>query len=149
MAGVKKIIKTTEGKKPARLLDSLVPLLLILTIALGATYLVVGYQAAISHDFGSQLAKQPVISAAQLENTYQAKLLASLSDYLKTADLADGQFLAKTEQLKNQLLALIVPAKYRDRHLALILSLDKLETESKNGDLKAAAQEIEKIRKDY
>lgn len=147
MAKTEKTIKVTEKKKKWQSwqLDGFMPLLLILTIALSATYFVISYQAAASHDLGSQLAKQSVVSAAQLENTYQFRLAVILSDYLKTADSADQQFLAKTEQLKNKLLDLIVPAKYRETHLALVLTLDKIEIESKNGDLKAVAQEIEKL----
>ena len=153
MAGAKKITKKSEVEekniKLAPAASGFMPLLLILAIALGVTYFIVSYETALSHNFGASPVRQPAVSAVQLENIYQAKLTAILGDYLKTADVADQQFLTRTEQLKNSLLALIVPAKYRDKHLALVLSLNKIEIESQNGNLQAAAQEMEKIRQSY
>jgi len=140
---VKQIKETERRTSPV---TAVMPLLLILAVALSAAYLVVGYQLASSRDLSLATAQpQPVQTTAQLEKSYQAKLALRLSDYLQTARVADEQFLAKTQQLKEQLLALLVPPQYREKHLALVLSLEKIETESRKGNWLAVTQEMEKI----
>lgn len=140
---VKQMEKTERQTSPA---TAVMPLLLILAIALSAVYLVIGYQLASTKDLSSAtVQQQPVQTAAQLEKGYQAKLALIIGDYLKTAQIADGQFLVKTQQLKEQLLALLVPPQYREKHLALVLSLEKIEVESRQGNWPAVTREMEKI----
>lgn len=148
MAGEKKAANFAREDKaaPVSNFGSTMPLLLVLAIALAVTYFLSGYLSVSSRGFSSSFYRRPAVSATQLENSYHLRLTAIVSDYLARVSAADQNLLAETEQLKNRLLALIVPAKYRDRHLALVLAVDKLETATKNGDSQAAAQEMETIR---
>jgi len=142
---VSKFVKQLREKEQPPIVPAVMPLLLVLTIALSAVYLLIGYQSAGSRDFDSASTEWPVITTIQLEKSYQTKVAMIIGDYLSTVNITDGQFLNKTEQLKNQLLALIVPPQYRDSHLALVLSLDKMETEAEKENWPAVTREMEKI----
>jgi len=143
-------MELADKKKPQPWqLANFMPLLLVLAVALSAAYAVISYQGKIAADFNSQFSNRSIVSSAQLEKKYETSIKTMVGEYLKIADISDSDFAAKTEQLKNGLLSLIVPAKYRDKHLALVLSLDKMESASKDGDSKSVAAELEKIRQDY
>ncbi len=142
----KSISKVANKRELFWWLPEVMPLLVILAVALSATYFVVQYHGSMSFDFSQKAAGRTIVDVIQLENKYAGGFKAVVNAYLESIDVRDSGFIVKTEQLKKRLLALVVPAKYRDQHLAVVLTLDKMETDSQQGDWQAVAAEMEKIK---
>jgi len=75
------------------------------------------------------------------------KLSASgiISDYLLN-DSNSADFSTKTETAKNKLLDLIVPLSFKDSHLELILSLEKIQRFIDSNEPVKIQAELDKIR---
>jgi len=70
-------------------------------------------------------------TASDLLNRYQNSLIKDLEDFLSAKSFLSSDQPTKNEGLKSledQLLALLVPAEYKDLHLKLIIALNKLKT---------------------
>lgn len=97
---------------------------------------------------GSQVKK---VDLMLLENDYKKEAKAILQEYYELIDKDD----LKTEELRavrDKLLALKVPAKFKDLHLSLVLAVAKIEKsladDSKEGRI-AGQEAINEIKANY
>ena len=71
------------------------------------------------------------VDVAQLEKSYHQNFMQIMRDYLANfavgANLTKSDLLDKTNQAREKIMALIVPAKFKDSHLAAVLLLSGLE----------------------
>ncbi|MFA4871984.1 MAG: hypothetical protein WC610_02920 [Patescibacteria group bacterium] len=71
------------------------------------------------------------VDAVQLEKDYRQNFIQIMRDYLANfaagANLTKSDLLDKTNQAQEKIMALIVPAKLKDVHLAAVLLLSGLE----------------------
>lgn len=66
------------------------------------------------------------VTSATLDNDYMAKTKILFGDYLKLIQ-TDNFTVNQVTNLKNSLLELKVPAKFKELHLTLVLALTKME----------------------
>ena len=104
----------------------------------------------INQNSNQQADKQ--VDLGLLVKTYQMEVKVIFNNYLRQAqdkNILTSQFVS---QAKNQLLALKVPAKFKELHLNLVLALTNLEDYLIDGDekkLQASDKLINQIRAEY
>lgn len=68
----------------------------------------------------------PAVDQAKLESEYKEKLKAAMDGYSELAENG-GLTLENAKKIKEELLGLTVPGKYKDLHIGLVLGLTKIE----------------------
>ncbi len=84
-----------------------------------------------------------------LEKEYKDSFSVLINDYL--ADSLSADLSEKTEIVKDKLLMLMVPSKYKENHLEAILTLDKIQRiiiGSQKGELELEMAKINKLREE-
>ncbi|MFH1233752.1 MAG: hypothetical protein V1649_03855 [Patescibacteria group bacterium] len=91
------------------------------------------------------------ISIAQMENGYKAQAKNIFNDYTRLI-INNNYTLDQITQIKNRLLNLKVPAKFKELHVNLVLALTRMENWliNKNESEKIACQQIvDQAKTDY
>jgi len=98
---------------------------LLLTLLVLVLYLILTSESVekINVTEQSQLVEEKI---AQLETNYQAQAKPIFIDYEKLAG-ENNITVDKITELQNKLLALKVPAKFKELHIQLVQALDKME----------------------
>lgn len=95
----------------------------------------------------AEVKKQPTVDLVQLENNYKLKTKEIVDSYLLLlqSDSINEQILM---QIKDQLLSLKVPDKFKELHVELVLSIDGVGEDLKSGDQGKRLASIEILKKD-
>jgi hypothetical protein len=100
----------------------------------------------------NSLQAEDEIDLERLAKDYQEKVQMIFADFLLLAQDLEGTSVNQVESIKNQLLELRVPTQFKDLHLDLVLTINKMEEFLLNGNSedKFFSQEmIEKIKESY
>jgi hypothetical protein len=98
----------------------------------------------ISHQINKQ--QQDQISEADLEKAYLADSGRIVNDFLAASAVQNADLAVLSDGARSQLLALTLPAKYKESHLAKVLLLSKITQDAQTGDAQAALKEISKLK---
>ncbi len=95
-------------------------------------------------------ANENQVDVAQLEKDYRQSFIQITRDYLANfaagANLTKSDLLAQTNQAREKMMALIVPAKFKDSHLAAVLLLSGLEDGLKVNNDKIVESKLKNLR---
>lgn len=98
----------------------------------------------ISHQINERQAAQ--VNEADLEKAYLEASGKIVADYLAAVAVSGADVVALSESARSQLLALTLPAKYKESHLAKVLLLSKIAQDAQAGKTATASQEIQKFK---
>ena len=100
----------------------------VLLLLLAILLLLILYLILTSESVRDEIKPAPAKNqaAVQLENNYTTKVKELFNDYLKMVQ-ADSFTLESLAALKNKILDLKVPAKFKELHITLVLALVKME----------------------
>jgi len=88
-------------------------------------------------------AQQQAVDLAQLEAEYAGASRSLMNEYLIQALVADADLLVLSQDYQAKMLALSLPAKYKESHLAQILLLGEIAELAQEGQ---TAQALEKVQ---
>ncbi|KKQ60296.1 MAG: hypothetical protein US81_C0025G0003 [Parcubacteria group bacterium GW2011_GWE2_38_18] len=91
--------------------------------------------------------EKPRVDLIQLENDYKIKTKALVDSYLLLLQ-SDSLDLEKLKQIKEQLMSLKVPDKYKDLHIGLVLSIDSVNEAEQGGEKSKKMASIEVLNKE-
>lgn len=125
----------------------IVSMVLVVFILLSGLILLVGgyYGKNIGQVAGETVSADPLKLAAD----YKDQFRRLFNNYLLLADSANlltDDYLAKTVDLKQNLLALKVPTELKDSHLQAVMALSEIETGVKTKNLDLILPNIYKLR---
>lgn len=90
--------------------------------------------------------QQEQVSEADLEKVYLVASGSIIGDYLAATAVPGADLAALSEDCRTKLLALTLPAKYKESHLAKVLLLSKIAQDARDGQTASAVKEIEKFK---
>jgi len=124
-------------------------ILLIIFFLLIIVYLILTAETVVKNDQVNSATDQNKI--IELEQQYKKQVIAIFNDYTKLIT-GESYTLEQVSQLKNRLLDLKVPTKFKDLHINFVLSLTRLENYllDKDEAEKAKSQQvIGQLKADY
>jgi len=124
-------------------------ILLIIFFLLIIVYLILTTETVVKNDQVNSATDQNKI--IELEQQYKKQVIAIFNDYTKLIT-GESYTLEQVSQLKNRLLDLKVPTKFKDLHINFVLSLTRLENYllDKDEAEKAKSQQvIGQLKADY
>lgn len=123
-------------------------LLLIIALALAVYFI---YNKKPAEEIGNKIGKIEKIDPEKLENNYKAEVKLVFARFLVLAGRDDLSVL-ELRQVRDELLELKVPTKFKDLHLGFALAISRLENFLSGGDEKEkeiSQDIIKKIKQDY
>lgn len=90
--------------------------------------------------------QQENIDLAQLEADYLGAAGGLVSQYLQQASVAEADLFVLSKDYQARMLALSLPAKYKESHLAIVLLLGEIAELSQEGESAKALKKVEALK---
>jgi len=118
-------------------------LFLLVMILVTFIYLIITSESSIIKNKETENFKENDNYLEELEDSYKQKVSEILSKYLKLAEGSDFN-IKQINDVRNELLNLKMPAKYKDLHLSIVLAINKMENYllAGNEQIKMESQQI-------
>lgn len=130
------------------MLKKIIILLLVAVLALAVYFI---YNKKPVGEIGNKIEKIEKVDTEKLENNYKAEVKLIFARFLVLAGRDDLSVL-ELRQVRDELLELKVPTKFKDLHLGFALAISRLENFLSGGDDKEkeiSRDIIKKIKQDY
>lgn len=90
--------------------------------------------------------QQQVVDLAKLSETYKLESTKIVSDFLASTEASNADIPALAKQAQNGLLALSLPAEFRQKHLSEVLLLGEIAESAAAGKAEASAAKINELK---